>query len=282
MAVEKKQGFYWRAFVSFFMTFAAAMVAISGVVLYIAPPGRIANWSYWALGGLEKAQWQALHTIFAFLFVLMTIAHLYFNWRVIIGYLRTKIGQGIHRKWELATSSALVILIVVPTLTGTPPFSTVMTAGDRFKNSWATAATEPPAPHAETWTVEKFSDTMKVPVEQAAANLVKAGWTMTDASVTLLDLAKQRNVTPQAVYMAAMGEAKAPKRPLAEGGGYGQKTIGQLCEQAGLPVSVGMERLRTAGVDKASPDSNVRELALETGKTPIEIVRILEGQDTAQ
>jgi hypothetical protein len=29
------------------------------------PPGRIANWSCWAFGALDKANWQAVHPIFA-------------------------------------------------------------------------------------------------------------------------------------------------------------------------------------------------------------------------
>lgn len=276
MSVTKKQGFYWRAFVSFYMTLSMLVVAVSGSVLYIAPPGRIANWSYWALAALDKASWQAVHTIFAFLFVLASAIHVYLNWRVILAYLKTKLGEGVRRKWELAASSALAVGIMALTLSGVPPFGTVMTVGEQFKNSWATAATEPPVPHAETWTIAKFSETMKVPIEQAMANLDKGGMPATSADVTLLQLSTEHNVTPQQVYTIALGGAKAPKMPLAEGGGYGQKTIQQICEQMELPVETGLERLRAAGL-QATADANIRELAQGAGKSPIDVVRILEG-----
>jgi hypothetical protein len=276
MSVARNQAFYWRAFVSFYMILSTLVVAISGSILYIAPPGRIANWSYWAFGALDKASWQAVHTIFAFLFVVTAAIHVYFNWRVIVAYIKTKMSEGIRRKWELAASSALVVGILSLTLAGVPPFSTVMSVGDGLKNSWATAASEPPVPHAETWTVAKFSETMKIPIEEATANLSRKGMAVSGPEVTLLALAKQHNVTPQQVYTVALGSAKAPKMPLAEGGGYGQKTVSQLCEQLELPVSTGLDRLRAGGVEAAA-DSNIRDLASKIGKSPIDLVKLLEG-----
>jgi hypothetical protein len=276
MSVIKRQKFYWRAFVTFYMLLSTLVIAISGAVLYIAPPGRIANWSYWALGALDKASWQAVHTIFAFLFVVTAAIHLYFNWRVVVSYIRNRLGEGIRRKWELAASSALVAGILVPTLAGLPPFGTVMSVGEDLKNSWATPASEPPVPHAEAWTLAKFSETMKIPVEEATANLSKGGMAVTGTDETLLDLAKRHDVTPQQVFTVAMGSAKAPKLPLAEGGGYGQKTVQQICDQLELPVATGLERLHAGGVEAAG-DGNIREVAQKAGKSPIDVVRLLEG-----
>jgi hypothetical protein len=276
MSVVKKQGFYWRAFVTFYILLSTVVIAISGSVLYIAPPGRIANWSYWALGTLDKASWQAVHTIFAFLFVISALFHVYFNWRVIVSYVKTKLGEGIRRKWELGLSSALVVGILAGTLTGLPPFSTVMVFGDGFKNSWATTANEPPVPHAETWTLARFSEATKISVEEAAANLSKAGISASGQDVTLLDLATQHGLTPQQVYTAAMGNAAVAKMPPAEGGGYGQKTVQQICDQLEIPVETGLERLRAGGIT-AGARNNIRELAVKGGRSPIELVKLLEG-----
>jgi hypothetical protein len=276
MSVMKKQAFHWRSVVTFYMLFATLVIAISGSILYVAPPGRIANWSYWALGGLDKASWQAVHTIFAFLFVVTAVFHVYFNWRVIVSYVTTKLGEGIRRKRELALSSALVVSILALTLAGMPPFGTVMIVGENLKNSWATSANEPPVPHAETWTVAKFSETMKIPIEVVTANLGKVGIAVPGKDLTLLALAKEHNITPQQVYTAAMGSTQVAKMPLAEGGGYGQKTIQQICDQLGISVETGLERLRTGGVEAAT-DSKIRELAVQNGRSPIEMVRLLEG-----
>ena len=52
------------------------VIALRACVLYVAPPGRMVNWSTWTSLVLEKANWQAVHTIFAFLFVVAMVPHL--------------------------------------------------------------------------------------------------------------------------------------------------------------------------------------------------------------
>jgi hypothetical protein len=276
MASGKQQPFYWRAFVTFYVVVSFLIIVTSGVVLYVAPPGRVANWSRWALFGLDKASWQAVHTIFTFLFVGAVAFHVYFNWRVILTYVKTRLDEGIRRGRELALSSAAVLAIFVLTVAGLPPFATVMSVGEIFKNSWTTSASEPPVPHAELWTLSKLADTTKIPLEQALANLKQAGMTPASPEVTLAALAEQYKMTPLQVYQTAMRDAKPAPIPLAEGGGYGRRTVQDICDQVGLPVSKGLDRLKRQGID-AKPSSTMRELATAAGMRPIDVVKILQG-----
>jgi hypothetical protein len=275
MTSGKHQPFYWRAFVTFYVVISFVIIVSSGLVLYIAPPGRISNWSEWTFVSITKANWQAVHTIFTFLFVVAAAFHIYFNWRVIVAYLKTKLGEGIRRRRELALSSAVVFTVLVLTIGGVPPFETVMTVGETLKNSWATSATEPPVPHAELWTLAQLAGTAKIPLDQVLANLKQAGITPASAEVTLASLADDHKLTPQAVYKAAMRDTTPAPIPLAEGGGYGLKTVREICEQIKVPVSTGLERLRQQGIE-ATPESNMRELATRAGKQPIDLVKILQ------
>ena len=93
----RKDGFYWRAFVTFYVIFSFVVIAASGLVLFLSPPGRVANWSQWSFGALLKSDWQAVHTVFALLFLAAAAFHIYFNWRVILNYIRLKVGEGLHR-----------------------------------------------------------------------------------------------------------------------------------------------------------------------------------------
>ena len=273
----RKPAFYWRAFVTFYIVLSFLVLAASGIVLYVAPPGRIANWSYWSLGALSKAQWQAVHTIFSFLFVVAGAVHIYFNWRVILGYIRSKLGEGMKRRNELLAAAGVGVAIVAATITGLPPFSSVVDFGEEVKNSWATPQSEPPVPHAEIWTLAKFAETTKVPVEQALANLREAGIAVPDVqNTTLLDLSRAHGLTPQQVYTKAMGQANAAKVPLAEGGGYGRKTVQQICDQLQVPVDQALGRLRSQGIE-AGPADNMREVAQRHGKTPVEVVKVIQG-----
>jgi hypothetical protein len=67
MADEKRK-FNLRSFTSFTLVISTLIMSWSGFILYIAPPGRIANWGTWKLMLFTKSEWQALHTIFSYLF----------------------------------------------------------------------------------------------------------------------------------------------------------------------------------------------------------------------
>jgi hypothetical protein len=277
MPPSRTDRFYWRAFVTFSIVFSFLVIAASGLVLYIAPPGRVANWSQWRFGLLQKADWQAVHTVFALLFLVAAAVHLYFNWRVIVAYVRTRLGQGIRRKWELAGACGLGFAVLALTLAGVPPFATVVSLGESAKASWSNPATEPPVPHAEAWTLAKFAETTKVPVERAMQNLETAGMAAKSPDMTIDAVAATYGVTPKDVYVKALGQAKAARAPLAEGGGYGMKTVQQVAEQLELPLETALQRLRGAGLAGAMADSNIRALANENGRKPFEIVQVIEG-----
>ena len=79
MAVTRartRERFHWRAFVSLLVVLGFVILGTTGIGLYLTPAGRIANWSGWTLAGLTKAQWQAVHMVFGFLFVIAGAFHL--------------------------------------------------------------------------------------------------------------------------------------------------------------------------------------------------------------
>jgi len=92
------------------------------MVLYVAPPGRLANWSHWTLVSLDKSGWQAFTRSSRRCFLVAAAFHLFFNWKVLMAYLKSKITVGVRMKRELALASAIVASIFVATLAGAPPF----------------------------------------------------------------------------------------------------------------------------------------------------------------
>jgi hypothetical protein len=279
-AMSASSRFHWKVFVSFYVVFSFLALAVSGIVLYVAPPGRIANWSVWQLLFLSKAQWQAVHTIVALLFLVAGGFHIYFNWKVLLAYLKSKLQAGIRMKRELAAASLAGAVILAVSITGVPPFGTVMDVGEDIKNSWSTTSSEPPVPHAELMTVAKLSETVKIPAEKAMANLEQQGITVTQPTMTVQQIADANRMTPQQVYQKIQSEDAKPKVNPAEGGGWGRMNVGQVCERYSVPVDTGVARLKAAGFE-ASATTMVRELATARGKTPIEITKIIAGDDGA-
>jgi hypothetical protein len=270
------RGFYWKVFTSFTLLFAFVAIALSGAVLYVAPPGRVANWSAWSLGALQKGDWQAVHTVFAFIFIVLAVTHLVFNWRVILAYLRMRIASGVRRRRELAASGLLATSVLAATLFSAPPFSTVMRVGDRLKNGWISADRDAPVPHAEILTLARLADTVRVPADVLVANLKRAG---IDAApdVTLADVAARRGATPAAVYALATSGIAKPRAGIAEGGGYGWKTIEQVATQLEVPVGAALMRLEAHGIPAKATDV-VKEVASAHGRTPISVVKLLAGE----
>ena len=263
MAPTKK--FSWKAFVSFYIVFSFLVLGLSGIVLYIAPPGRIANWSIWRLVALSKAQWQAVHTIFALLFLVAGAFHLYFNWKVLMAYLKTKMHEGMRMKREVLAASVGGLVLVVATIAGLPPFSTVMDVGDDLKNAWAAPTNEPPIPHAEELTIAKLAETAKIPVDKAWTNLEQHGVVVDDRELTVGEIAERNGITPQQVYQRIQSEDAKSQVTVSASGGWGRKTVAQVCEQFNVPVATGVARLAEAGFEAAS-DTPIKDLALAAGR----------------
>jgi len=76
-----------RKYVSLFLFYTLIAMTISGIVLYIMPHGRVAYWTGWRFLGLDKDQWDSLHTIFGFLMIFFGIWHVILNWNSIVNYL---------------------------------------------------------------------------------------------------------------------------------------------------------------------------------------------------
>ena len=270
--------FHWKVFVSFYVVFSFLALAVSGIVLYVAPPGRIANWSVWQLLLLSKAQWQAVHTIVALLFLVAGGFHIYFNWKVLVAYVKSKLQAGIRMKRELAAASLTGAVILAVSIAGVPPFGTVMDVGEEIKNSWSTATNEPPVPHAELMTLAEFSETVKIPTEKALANLEKQGIKVSQPTVTVQQIADEHKLTPQQVYQKIRSEDAKPKVSLADGGGWGRMNVQQVCERFNVPVGDGLARLKAAGIEAAAGTA-IRDLAAARGKSPIDIAKIITGED---
>jgi len=266
--------FHWRAFVTLYVTLSFVLLAASGIVLYVAPPGRVANWSRWTLGALDRSGWQAVHTVFALLFVLAGAFHLWFNWRTFWFYVRSKFAEGLLAKRELALATAAVFAVAGLTLADQPPFGSIVDLGDRAKESWSAGGGEPPVPHAELLTLERLATTTQIPLDRVPANLDAAGVRGAEPRVTVAALASANDLTPQQVWVKLKGREKPKEIPA--GGGYGSKTVGEVCSQLDVALDDGLARLRARGIE-ASADSPMKDVAERHGKRPHDVVEILAG-----
>ncbi|MEI7943080.1 MAG: hypothetical protein WCH76_07995, partial [Candidatus Riflemargulisbacteria bacterium] len=57
------------------------------------------------------------------IFFILVIVHLFFvNWRTFLTYFKSKLKQGLNRKWELAVTLIFTVIIFIGTLKSWSPF----------------------------------------------------------------------------------------------------------------------------------------------------------------
>ncbi len=197
-----KKKFYWRSYVSISLLLSFLVIAVSGVILYLAPPGRVARWISWVMLGFNRGQWEDLHTLFSYLFIVFGLFHLFlFNWKLFFSYLRSRITRKINRKREIIFALATFLAIALFTLAKWPPVYSVMDLGNTISSGWADRRGAPPVPHAEEMTLNDLSkELFRSEPELVIGKLRELGFVVRDGNQTLDSLALQNEAAPSELF----------------------------------------------------------------------------------
>jgi hypothetical protein len=270
--------FNFKTFTSFILVWTFLALIVSGVMLFVSPHGRVAHWSNWTLLGLTKEGWQAVHVLMALVFLIGGIFHLLkFNWKVFVHYLVTK-KKGTGHVKEALISAVLFFAVLIGTIIGIPPFSTIIEYEESVKLSWEESEGNPPVPHMEAKTLQEVVGELGLEMNRAGQILESRGWGPVEGRMTLQQLAQANGVSPKDIYEAlapqtvdqAPGGSRSSGRRSSFSGarGMGRMTVGQLSDQLGLDLRTG---LREMGIE-ASRDESWRVVAERAGISPRELL----------
>lgn len=283
MSGDRQRGsrFHWRGLTSFLVTWGFLILTATGVVLYIAPPGRVAHWTDWRVAGLNKEQWSAVHMVSGILFVVSAGVHLAFNWRVFWHYIRAR-GR-LHLKREMVASLFIAVVLVVGTLLESAPFRYVTEVSDRARAYWDGRSDPAPYPHAETSTLAEFAQQTQIPVETLQARLKDLGADANDPTQTWGSVAAQLGLTPAELTEKAQVRVPAARGGAGSGGGsgMGRQTLRQACLAQGSDVHLVIKTLEARGWN-VSQDEAIRTIAERTGLRPMEILEIIRTTSKSQ
>lgn len=209
MMAKKPAGFKWRSFSSFGLAFSFLFILVTGVVLYFAPAGRVSRWIGWEFSGFNLTAWEALHTIFSYVFIGFALVHLLvFNWKAFYNYLKKRSKKGIHRRRELFWAAIVTVIIFFGTLFNIPPFGSVMDFGNFLSGKWGSLTVPAPFPHTEKLTLIELSE--RIPflfVDDAMQRLDNAGIRIESSEQTLGDIGALNSLAPVEVYEVIMGDS---------------------------------------------------------------------------
>ncbi len=201
---NKTNVFHWRSYISFALAITFLMISVSGIILYLAPPGRIARWISWMMLGMSRAQWESQHTLFSCLFIILVVVHLFFmNWQLFFSYLKNKIENGKSYSKEIITASATIFVIFVITLFEIPPAVNVMNLGSLFSDSWGKKISHPPVPHTEEMTLNEIAaNLVDTTTDILIEKMRSAGYKVNGGDQTLNEVADLNGVSPATVFDA--------------------------------------------------------------------------------
>ena len=135
------KGFRFRALISLLMAVGFISLAVSGVVLYTAPPCSLAASTGWTFSGFSKDSWASLHSGMAVIIVFTAIVHLFLlNWKTFVLHLRSvanrKDKQRFRLSIEVIIGGVLAIILITSALGQAGPFGWIHETGERIKEHY--------------------------------------------------------------------------------------------------------------------------------------------------
>ena len=282
--------FNMRSATAFLVTAAFLLCAVTGIVLFIVPQGRIANWVDWRFVGMLKDEWAQIHITFGLLFLIFGILHLYpYNWPIFKAYLAKRTaGRLDYRRprKEFVATGVLSVLLVVGAAASLPPVSYLFAFNDWAKDAWVVSKDyEPPFGHAEELSLTSFTKKMNMDLDAAMAELRAKGLAFDGPTRSLGEIAKANGISAMDVYMLIKKFETAPEpvdvaeytpekiEELFSGRGVGRKTLAEFCAEIGFPVDQALARLKAAGAE-VTADLTTKDIATALDVTPIDVLKI--------
>lgn len=260
------------------------VLLINSVVLYIVPEGRVAYWADWRLWGLSKSQWAEQHLTVGVLFLIAAILHIYYNWKAILAYLKNKAKELTVVTPAFSVALSLTLVVIVGTIAGIPPMSSLVSLGGYFKERAQKIYGEPPYGHAELSSLKSFAGKEGLDLDKSLKLLQEAGLRGADPGKSLKEVAAANDKTPQAIYeviktgkieqdSVPSGKPSLPEHPRP---GFGNKTLAEVCRELRLdPIRI-ITGLQKQGI-VAPPEATIKNIAESHGKEPLQIYEALRS-----
>jgi len=262
------------------LTLALSFVVMSytGIMLFLAPKGKIAYWTDWTLLGLSKTQYTDLHITSMFLLLTVGIWHVYYNWKPLVSYLKNAARRVTPLKKEFLLALALNAVFVGGTLAHVAPMQSIVDLNTKIKNHWERERGAPPFGHAEESTVASIAPTIGTDAQGAVKRLRAKGIKVKNAEQTLQEVAEENGLTAQRVY-----EVMVPSKQNGGGAspvsGLGRHSLEALASMGEFDLERALGYLKTQGVD-ATPQTTMREAATALGTTPYDLFETLKSRKT--
>lgn len=271
------------------------VLSITSIVLYFVPQGRVAYWADWTFLGLSKEQWGDIHICTGVLFLIISILHIWLNWKPILAYLKKKSGEANFSSPAFFISLILTLFVAFGTLAGLPPMKQVLEFSSYLKDLGEEKYGIPPYGHAELSPLSIFCKRMSLDVDKAVSSIKKSGYEIESPKESIKTIANRAGLTPKELHEIILNDQPQSKKEntpnsisemqkednhdsgssAGSGAGIGRMSLEKYCYKYNLDLNTALGILREKGavVDK---DSTIREIAATLGlSSPREVSGLL-------
>ncbi len=253
------------------------LLMLTSIILYIVPSGRVAYWAGWRLWSLSKEDWGSVHINLGFLLLIAILLHVYYNWKPMISYMKSKTKQLRIFTADFNVSLLVTLMVFFGTLAGIPPLSSIIDLGAAISDKANLQYGEPPYGHAELSPLADFAEKVKIDLGEALAALQTAGIQVTGAEQTMEQIAHANDIAPKDIYTAmkpvdvSINEAEMPEEAP---GGTGNRTLVALCEMYQLNPAQIVQGLAAKNI-KAELGMTMKDIASANGLDPHGIYAVI-------
>ncbi len=235
------------------MLWAMIVMTYTGIILFIAPPGRIANWANWEIFGLTKEQYGALHSTMMVLFIIATILHVYYNWKPMTSYMKNKAKQMVVFTKDMVIAFVITLIFVAGTLSEVTPFSSFTDFGEDIKESWEKEYGTAPYSHAELSSLKSFCKKMGYDLVKSE-EILKSNGISYELTKSLSQIAEENRVSPQFIYNLLKKNFEKSGEKSIVLTGLGKKQIKDVAETLGITTEEFIIKLKTLGIEAKADD----------------------------
>ena len=269
--------------VTLVLFFGLFFVLVSGLVMFTAPPARVASWADWGFLGLSRQAWEGAHLAMGLLVVAAGLVHAMLHADAFLDHLRDDDGMVIVFTKPFFAGGILVVGLFAAALAGAPPMAQLARLADHLQERAADTYGEPPYASAERSTLADFARRMGMDTEKALALLRLKNIKADSGDLTLAEIARQNRVAPGGVFEALKmvmepsgGTSTITGLPKEPPPGLGRRKLSDICEEYGLDLAQVLGRLSTSGF-KAQPAWTLAEIAKASNVLPIAVYDALRS-----
>lgn len=253
------------------MLFAMLIMTYTGIILFITPPGRIANWSNWEILGLTKEEYAQVHSTFMVLFIVATILHIFYNFKPMVSYMKNKSKEFVFFTKDTLVALGISIVFIIGTLSEVAPFSSFLNFGTQIKDSWEKEYGSAPYSHAELSSLKTFTSKLGFDLEESK-ELLKSNSISFDEEQSLSQIAEKNAVSPKFIYDLLRVNFEKEGNKIIPLTGLGKKTIKEVASTLQISTEEFINKLDSLGV-KAKADDKFKTVAEEYN---LSVMNILE------